>query len=71
MKKAKLKAKVQHQKLAVSAEQCLEHFTDEAVDAAYNGIRYHNSTTETYYWEQAYRALHDADVAALPVEYNT
>jgi len=65
VKKAKLKARVQHQKLAVSAEQCLEHFTDEAVDAAYN------STTETYYWQQAYHALHDADVAALPVEYNT
>jgi len=75
VKKAELKARVQHQKLAVSAEQCLEHFTEErvteeAVDAAYNGIRYHNSTTEPYYWEQAYRALHDADVAALPVDGN-
>jgi len=75
VKKAELKARVQHQKLAVSAEQCLEHFTEErvteeAVDAAYNGVRYHNSTTEPYYWEQAYRALHDADVATLPVDGN-
>ena len=72
IKKAELKARIQHQKLALSAEQCLKHFADdavseEAVDAAYSE-RYHNASTEPYYWERAYRALSDINVPALPVD---
>ena len=73
IKKAELKATLQHQKLVISAEKCLEHFvnnivSEEAVDAAYSGLRYHNYSTEPYYWEQAYHELSNINLAALPVD---
>jgi len=73
IKKAELKATLHHQKLVISVEQCLEHFGDDvvsekALDAAYNGLRYHNYSTEPYYWEQAYHKLSNVNITALPVD---
>ena len=67
-------AKRLHQKLAISADQVLQHFTDDdslpedALDKAYGNVRRHTYCSEPYYWEQAYHSLSVIAEVALPID---